>query len=70
MDRAELKELGSDPEPTALLTGMGRAAMRALKAILFACTFVAIAGVVGAVTLKPIVALVMFIWEHTWPALP
>lgn len=70
MDRAELKDLGPEPEPTPILTGIGRAALRALSAILFSCTFIAIAGVTGAIILKPIVALVLFVWDHTWPVLP
>jgi hypothetical protein len=44
-----------------------RRAIEAVQTVAFAATFVLVGGVLGAVVGKPIVVLVVWVWDHTWP---
>lgn len=41
--------------------------MRAVQTVAFAATFTLLAGVLGAIVGKPIVALVVWVWSAMWP---
>lgn len=67
MDKSTTHPTGPASQSRALLRRLGRTAMRAVQTVAFAATFTLLAGVLGAIVGKPIVALVVWVWSAMWP---
>ena len=72
MDDAKAQAAGSGKEPVEALSMLRKAWQRALAGVqtaIFAAAFLLAGGVVGTILIKPIWALVSWLWGAMWPAL-
>jgi len=68
--KPEAPRPGAEPvEVLITLRKAGRRALAGVQTAFFAAAFLLAAGVVGTILIKPIWALVVWLWGAMWPAL-